>query len=669
MAHAVTPSDVVDAAAICRRVLAPVTDRDWSVRAGDLDWDVRATLIHACDAVGWYAAHLAVQARHRLRVDLRVHDDATNAEVLDVLEATAATLALVARAAPPDARAYHSAGMADVIGFVAMGCDEVLVHGWDACRGLGLGLVAPPDLAGRRARATVPVGAPRRRSLARAAVGERTCRPRRRSPAARVGLGMALRTGRRVGRDDPEMERFVARTLRVGRRGRALAAGVAMTCCQPVLAGWTWLRPMTWGSTPTCRCGARSSSRPRRRSWPGSGSQGTPRVLDIGAGPGSLVSSILDVAPTAQVVALDASIEMLRAAADRTAARGMNGDALALPIGAATVDAVLCTFVLFHLSDPSQAIAEAARVLRTGGRLGTVTWGREGATKASAVWEEAFADAGDRPVAAAACGHGPGQPRRHRRPAPWRWSGAAADLARDAHAPMGAVHVLAARDGHRREPGPAPARRTRTAGPGSSPRCGPDWMRSTWTTSSGGARSSAPSPANRAEERRRAGASGRRGGFLIASGRYGQWVDRSAVLLGGDDPGERSEEVRDDRCRITVRGGRADRRRDRGPGRAPVRGHDRELGDRVRPPRPRVGPVPGAGRRRQRVTCGARRPDGHGRAVRARVARAAGGGRVPDRRRPGRRRRRTPLRSAHRPPGGARRRAGSATSWPRSRPS
>jgi SAM-dependent methyltransferase len=130
----------------------------------------------------------------------------------------------------------------------------------------------------------------------------------------------------------------------------------------------------------------------------GLGLEGTPRVLDIGAGPGSLVSSILDVAPTAQVVALDASIEMLRAAADRTGARGVNGDALALPIGAATVDALLCAFVLFHLSDPSQAFAEAARVLRTGGRLGTVTWGREGATKASAVWEEAFADAGIGPL-------------------------------------------------------------------------------------------------------------------------------------------------------------------------------------------------------------------------------------------------------------------------------
>ena len=127
-----TPSDLGLAAAVCRRALEPLANRDWTVRAGDLDWDVRATLTHVCDAVGWYAAHLAVQGRHRLRLDFRVHDEATNAELLDVLDAAAATLAQVARAAPPDVRAYHSAGMADVSGFVAMGCDEVLVHGWDA---------------------------------------------------------------------------------------------------------------------------------------------------------------------------------------------------------------------------------------------------------------------------------------------------------------------------------------------------------------------------------------------------------------------------------------------------------------------------------------------------------------------------------------------------------
>jgi hypothetical protein len=101
MTPSVAPSDLGLAAAVCRRALDPLVDRDWTVRAGDLDWDVRATLTHVCDAVGWYAAHLAVQGRHRLRLDFRVHEDATNAEVLDVLDAAAATLAQVARAAPP----------------------------------------------------------------------------------------------------------------------------------------------------------------------------------------------------------------------------------------------------------------------------------------------------------------------------------------------------------------------------------------------------------------------------------------------------------------------------------------------------------------------------------------------------------------------------------------
>jgi SAM-dependent methyltransferase len=128
------------------------------------------------------------------------------------------------------------------------------------------------------------------------------------------------------------------------------------------------------------------------------GLRGAPRVLDIGAGPGSLVSSILDAAPAARVVALDASIEMLRAARRHTSDSAIRGDALALPIGDTTVDAVLCAFVLFHLSDPSAAVAEVARVLRTGGRVGTVTWVREATVKASAVWDEAFADAGVPPL-------------------------------------------------------------------------------------------------------------------------------------------------------------------------------------------------------------------------------------------------------------------------------
>ena len=123
-----TADDILEAAAASHQALEPFVARDWSVQAGDLDWDVRRTVAHVCDAAGWYAAHLALQSPRRLRFDLRAHPDASNADLLDVLDAAAATLAAVARAAPPGARAYHNHGMADMTGFLAMGCDEILVR-------------------------------------------------------------------------------------------------------------------------------------------------------------------------------------------------------------------------------------------------------------------------------------------------------------------------------------------------------------------------------------------------------------------------------------------------------------------------------------------------------------------------------------------------------------
>src|SRR4029453_5138574 len=91
-----------------------------------------------------------------LRFDFRAHSDASNAELLDVLDAAAATLTAVARAAPPGVRAYHNYGMADISGFLAMGCDEILVHCWDAVRGLGEEFAPPAELADRVLRRLFP---------------------------------------------------------------------------------------------------------------------------------------------------------------------------------------------------------------------------------------------------------------------------------------------------------------------------------------------------------------------------------------------------------------------------------------------------------------------------------------------------------------------------------
>lgn len=59
-----------------------------------------------------------------------------------------AAAALVKDAVWPH-RGFHFSGMADAEGFLAGGCDEVLIHGWDLAQGLGADLPPPCDLARR----------------------------------------------------------------------------------------------------------------------------------------------------------------------------------------------------------------------------------------------------------------------------------------------------------------------------------------------------------------------------------------------------------------------------------------------------------------------------------------------------------------------------------------
>jgi SAM-dependent methyltransferase len=124
------------------------------------------------------------------------------------------------------------------------------------------------------------------------------------------------------------------------------------------------------------------------------------RVIDIGAGTGALVPCITADAPAGQVIALDASMEMLRAARDRTTAHVAQADALALPIRTAAADAVLMAFVLFHLNDPSGALTEARRVLRVHGAIGTVTWKSDATLPVDTVWTQTLTDAGAPPLPA-----------------------------------------------------------------------------------------------------------------------------------------------------------------------------------------------------------------------------------------------------------------------------
>jgi ubiquinone/menaquinone biosynthesis C-methylase UbiE len=95
------------------------------------------------------------------------------------------------------------------------------------------------------------------------------------------------------------------------------------------------------------------------------------RVLDIGCGTGETAARIVDeLGP--ELVAADSSARMVNLARER----GLDArlaDIQALPFDDAEFDCVVAGWVLYHVQNRPQAIQEAARVLRPGGRFVAAT--------------------------------------------------------------------------------------------------------------------------------------------------------------------------------------------------------------------------------------------------------------------------------------------------------
>ena len=116
------------------------------------------------------------------------------------------------------------------------------------------------------------------------------------------------------------------------------------------------------------------------------------RILDVGTGTGALIHDILSFAPTARVVGIDRSSGMIARATGRVPLVTM--DAMTLGIRAGMFDIVVLAFVLFHVPDPSAALAEVKRVLRRRGTVGMTTWAEDPATPAGQIWDEALSGCG-----------------------------------------------------------------------------------------------------------------------------------------------------------------------------------------------------------------------------------------------------------------------------------
>jgi hypothetical protein len=130
--------------------LLPLTDRDWSVRAGSLEWDCWHTAEHIGDCLLSYAWQLAVQPTARyVRAVAKAENDASPAEVLEFAITGGRVLASMVRTSPAHVRAFHPAGTADPEGFAALGCNEALLHGNDIAQAFGLSLDPPRDVCRR----------------------------------------------------------------------------------------------------------------------------------------------------------------------------------------------------------------------------------------------------------------------------------------------------------------------------------------------------------------------------------------------------------------------------------------------------------------------------------------------------------------------------------------
>jgi demethylmenaquinone methyltransferase / 2-methoxy-6-polyprenyl-1,4-benzoquinol methylase len=113
------------------------------------------------------------------------------------------------------------------------------------------------------------------------------------------------------------------------------------------------------------------------------------RVLDVATGTGMVTAELL-ARCDCTVVGIDQSAEMLAAARARFAGDErvelIDGEAERLPFADQSFDALTFTYLLRYVDDPAATIRELARVVKPGGRVGSLEFGVPPLAPARAAW-------------------------------------------------------------------------------------------------------------------------------------------------------------------------------------------------------------------------------------------------------------------------------------------
>lgn len=105
------------------------------------------------------------------------------------------------------------------------------------------------------------------------------------------------------------------------------------------------------------------------------------RWLDVGCGNGAFTELVAQRCQPQALAGIDPSEQQLdfaRTRASTAQAEYVQGDAMALPYGAAQFDVAVMPLVIFFLSDPALGVAEMARVVRPGGLVAAYSWDMPG---------------------------------------------------------------------------------------------------------------------------------------------------------------------------------------------------------------------------------------------------------------------------------------------------
>lgn len=158
-----TVPDLYELSELVATTWASASDRDWSVRAGTLEWTCTATADHAVDCVyapAFFLASRRQDAYPDAGGDLTMGDNADPARLVESLHIASRILAALVHDAEPDVRAVifrrPQVLTAAPHDFLPRGALELILHAHDVSVGLGVRFEPPSGLCHRLREHTRP---------------------------------------------------------------------------------------------------------------------------------------------------------------------------------------------------------------------------------------------------------------------------------------------------------------------------------------------------------------------------------------------------------------------------------------------------------------------------------------------------------------------------------